>query len=67
MNGEKDYEKALSVDFEIKPNDAEGSIYNIKTSDIEGFEGVLNGICLSPTNGMGTISIDYICLVTTEK
>jgi hypothetical protein len=67
MNGEKDYEKAVSVDFEIKPNDTEGSIYNIKTSDIEGFEGVLNGICLSPTNGTGAISIDYICLVTTEK
>ena len=67
MNGEKDYEKALSVDFEIKSNNPEGSIYNIKTSDIEGFEGVLNGICLSPTNGMGEISIDYICLVTSEN
>ena len=63
-DGNAQYDKAPSVEFEAVPNDAESRMYIIKTSDINGFTGKLNGICFMPTDGKGSVEIDYITLVT---
>lgn len=63
---ENDFSKAAQVEFDIVPNDKEERIYTVPVSEVKGLDGKLNSLCFMPTDGKGTIEIDYICLVTAE-
>ena len=66
IDDENDFSKAAQVEFDIVPNDKEERIYTVPVSEVKGLDGKLNSLCFMPTDGKGTVEIDYICLVTAE-
>lgn len=67
MDKQAEFEKGPSVEFDINANDPESTSYIIPVSDIEGFDGKLNSICFMPTDGNGSVEIDYFTLVYAQE
>lgn len=65
---ESEYDNsAAAADFAVTSNDTESRSYIIKAADINGLRGTINGVSFMPTDGKGSIEIDYICFVMKEQ